>query len=144
LAPFGTCLFHREIKPEEENFLEMLKFTFVPYLQLYTFTFFWLLTVTFVFIYSLYWDESAGFKENSDAEFLKVSQNALFQLGENYPHFVVKQFHLYRMFTSTVLFRNLYHFLVSCSGIAMFASYVEEYICDNLEWSASSGSSCCL
>lgn len=102
----------------------MLRFTFFPYLQLYSFTFFWLMTVIFVFVYSLYWDQADGYKSDVEEEFLKVSQNALFQLGENYPYFIIKKYHFYRMLTSMVLFRNLYHFLMGAIGIAIFASYI--------------------
>ena len=57
----------------------MLRFTFFPFFQLYSFTFFWLITIIFVYIYSLYLDNSdSAFISN---EFLRVSQKALFDLG---------------------------------------------------------------
>lgn len=84
------------------------------------------MAVIFVFIYSLYWDHADGHKSEGEQEFLKVSQNALFQLGENYPYFIIKKYHFYRILTSMVLFRNLYHFLMGILGIVVFSSYIEE------------------
>lgn len=57
-------------------------------------------------------------------EFLNISQSILFELGENYPYFIVKKYHYYRLIVSTLLFRNLYHFLTVVIGIIMFGSYI--------------------
>jgi membrane associated rhomboid family serine protease len=103
----------------------MIRFTFFPYFQLYSFTFFWIATVVFVYFYSLYMQEKSMPPEQ-EGEFMRVSQSVLFELGENYPYYIVKKYHYYRLFTSAVLFRNLYHFLVSAIGILIFGSYIEE------------------
>jgi hypothetical protein len=63
---------------------------------------------------------------NVQDEFLRVSQSALFELGENYPYYSVKKYHYYRIFTSLVLFRNLYHFIMGSVGILICSSYIEE------------------
>jgi membrane associated rhomboid family serine protease len=99
----------------------MLRFTFLPYFQLYSFTFFWIVTVAFVYFCSLYMNHT-----NTQDEFLRVSQSVLFELGENYPYYIVNKYHYYRLLTSTVLFRNLYHFIMSAVGILVFGSYIEE------------------
>ena len=57
----------------------MLRLTFFPYFQLYSFTFFWLILITFVFIYSQSIDTDIDYPASS--EFMKVSQRALFILG---------------------------------------------------------------
>lgn len=101
----------------------MLRFTFVPYFQIYSFTFFWSITVSFVYLYSLFLHNEHD--SEREGEFLYVSQGALFELGENYPFYIVKKYHYYRLFTSTVLFRSLYHFVVSIIGIVVIGSYVE-------------------
>lgn len=54
--PFVCCLFHKETRPEDENFLDMLRFTFFPYFQVYSFTFFWIIMNIFVYIYCLHFD----------------------------------------------------------------------------------------
>jgi membrane associated rhomboid family serine protease len=99
----------------------MLRFTFLPYFQLYSFTFFWITIGAFFYFYSLYMNHS-----NTQHEFLRVSQSVLFELGENYPYYVVKKYHYYRIFTSLILFRNLFHFIMASIGILIFGSYIEE------------------
>lgn len=99
----------------------MLRFTFMPYFQLYSFTFFWFIIIAFVFFCEIYMSQS-----NAQDEFLQVSQSVLFELGENYPFYIVKKYHYYRLITSIVLFRNLYHFIMASIGILIFGSYIEE------------------
>jgi hypothetical protein len=55
LPPMGTCLFNKNIKPADETFLEMVRLTLSPYFALYSFTFFYLVLILFVFCYSLSW-----------------------------------------------------------------------------------------
>lgn len=125
MAPFGTSLFHREIEPKEESFLEMMRFTFFPYFETYTFCFFWIILISFVFFYSQSYRISANYIEpDSTDEFLKVSQAALFELGENYPYHIVYSYHYYRVLTSMVLFRNFHHYIVACLGVLTIGSYV--------------------
>ena len=128
------------MQPQEESFLEMLRLTFFPYFQLYSFTFFWLLLITFVFVYSQSIDTDIDYPASS--EFMKVSQKALFILGENYPYYLVKKGNYYRLLTSTVLFRNLYNFLIASIGIISFGSYIEQYAFSHSGSSGSNASSC--
>ena len=106
----------------------MLRLTFFPLFQLYSFTFFWLGTITFVFIYSLAVAPVTHLPSFRHSQFLSVSQKALFMLGENYPYYLVMKGDYYRLLTSTVLFRSLYHFFISAIGILSFGSYVEQYV----------------
>lgn len=105
----------------------MARFTFFPYFDLYTFAFFWLILITFVFFYSLTIEPGADYiKTYNEGEFLRVSQSALFNLGKNYPYHIVNNYHYYRILTSMVLFRNFYHFILVAIGVLTIASYVEK------------------
>jgi hypothetical protein len=120
----------------------MLRLTFFPNFQLYSFTFFWMVTIIFVYIYSL---ALAPFTDQiylGHHEFLRVSQKALFVLGENYPYYLVIKGNYYRLLTSTVLFRNLYQFLIGSIGIISFGSYIEQYLSLYTVSSASNGCCC--
>jgi membrane associated rhomboid family serine protease len=104
----------------------MVRFTFFPYFGSYTFIFFYLILITFVFCYSLSWERTQEELNNGDDEFLRVSQNALFELGENYPYYIVFKFHYYRILTSMFLFRNFYQYILTALGILTFGSYIEQ------------------
>jgi membrane associated rhomboid family serine protease len=107
----------------------MIRLTFFPYFALYSFTFFYLVLITFVFCYSLSWHtEEYDNPHMIETEFLKVSQKALFELGENYPYYVLRKYHYYRLLTCMVLFRNFYHFVLCAVGIVVLGSYIEAYL----------------
>lgn len=54
----------------------MLRCTFLPHFQLYSFTFFWLVLSGFLFIYSTYMQSAHPTERNG--EFMRVSQAVLF------------------------------------------------------------------
>lgn len=112
----------------------MLRFTFFPNFQLYTFTFFWLITIAFVYIYSLSLAPNIHAIYITNSQFLRVSQKALYVLGENYPYYIINKSNYYRLLTSTVLFRNLYHFMIGATGILCFGSFIEKYILCYVVW----------
>lgn len=111
----------------DESFMEMARFTFFPYFITYTFCFFWVILISFVFFYSQNYHTPSNYIESdNNNEFLKVSQAALFELGENYPYHIVTNYHYYRVLTSMVLFRNFHHFALTCLGIITLGSYIEK------------------
>jgi hypothetical protein len=105
----------------------MARFTFFPYFLTYTFCFFWIILISFVFIYSQSYRVPDSYIEVGQSdEFLKVSQAALFELGENYPYHIVFHYHYYRVLTSMVLFRNFHHYALTCLGVLTIGSYLEK------------------
>lgn len=103
----------------------MARYTFFPYFEAYTFSFFWLIIISIVFLFSLSYESDDNYPETyTDPEFLRINQAALFNLGENYPFYIRKELQYYRVLMSMVLFRNFYHFILTCVGILMVGSYV--------------------
>ena len=109
--------------PRNESFSDMIRFQVFPHFRFSSLTFLMVVLEVVIFIYGLvFYDQVPS---DLDQGFLALSQQALFDLGELYPHYIVENGQYHRILFSIFLHANLYHLFFSVFVKLYFFSFIE-------------------